>query len=199
MKSNITWQKSKLSQRQRINRMNHKPCVLWFTGLSGSGKSTIANALEYKLFEMNATTYLLDGDNIRHGLNSDLGFSDNDRTENIRRLGEISKLFVDAGLMVITATISPFYIDRDNVRKLFKVDEFVEVFIDAPLEICESRDPKGLYKKVRSGTVNEFTGIDSIYENPPNPEIHLKTNELNVEQSVENILKFLKKGNYFCF
>ena len=197
MKSNITWQKNKLSQRQRIKRINHKPCVLWLTGLSGSGKSTIANALEYKLFEMNVTTYLLDGDNIRHGLNSDLGFSDKDRTENIRRIGEISKLFVDAGLMVIAATISPFCINRENVRKLLKGDEFIEIFIDAPLAVCESRDPKGLYKKVRSGIVDKFTGIDSIYENPSNPEIHLKTNELNVQQSVEIILEFLKKGNYF--
>ena len=197
MNSNITWQKNKLSQTQRIKRMNHKPCVLWLTGLSGSGKSTIANALEIKLFEMNVTTYLLDGDNIRHGLNRDLGFNDNDRTENIRRIGEISKLFVDAGLMVIVATISPFCLDREKVRELLRGDEFIEIFVDAPLDICESRDPKGLYKKVRSGTVNEFTGIDSIYEKPLKPEIHLKTNELNVDQSVEIILEFLKKGNYF--
>lgn len=199
MKPNITWQKNKLSQKKRITRMNQKPCILWFTGLSGSGKSTIASALEFKLFEMNVITYLLDGDNIRHSLNSDLGFSNRDRTENIRRIGEVSKLFVDAGLIVIVATISPFKNDRENVRKLVKHDEFIEIFVDAPLDICEKRDPKGLYKKVRSGDIENFTGIDSFYEKPLNSEVHIKTNELNVEESVEIILKFLKNRNYFDY
>lgn len=195
--SNIKWQKNKLSQKERISRMNQQPCILWFTGLSGSGKSTIASALEFKLFEMNVITYLLDGDNIRHGLNSDLGFSDRDRTENIRRIGETSKLFVDAGLIVIVATISPFRYDRENVRKLVKHDEFIEIFVDAPLDICKKRDPKGLYKKVRSGEIKNFTGIDSYYEKPLNSEVHLKTNDLNVEESVEIILKFLKDRSLF--
>lgn len=197
MMSNITWQKNKLTQKKRISKINQQPCILWFTGLSGSGKSTIASALEFKLFEMNVLTYLLDGDNIRHGLNSDLGFSDMDRSENIRRIGEASKLFVDAGMIVIVATISPFKYDREKVRKLVKNNEFIEIFADAPLDICEKRDPKGLYKKVRSGDIENFTGIDSYYEKPLNSEVHLKTNELNVEESVEIILKFLMDRSYF--
>jgi len=196
MTANITWQKSTLSKNCRINKLNQKPCILWFTGLSGSGKSTIASAVEYELFRMNSITYLLDGDNIRHGLNSDLEFNDKDRTENIRRLGEVSKLFVDAGLIVLTVTISPFSNDRMNTRKIVNKGEFIEIFIDTPLKLCEQRDPKGLYKKARSGDLKLFTGLDSPYEKPINPEIHIKTEEYSIDESVKKILDFLKKNAY---
>ena len=196
MTANITWQKNKLSKSYRTNKLNQKPCILWFTGLSGSGKSTIASAVEFKLFEMNSITYLIDGDNIRHGLNSDLEFNDKDRTENIRRLGEVSKLFVDAGLIVLTVAISPFSNDRMNIRKTVNKDEFIEIFIDTPLKLCEKRDPKGLYKKARSGDLKLFTGLDSPYEKPLKPEIHIKTDESSVDESVKKILDFLKKNGY---
>lgn len=188
---NVIWHKHKVEREDRIRIKGHRPCVVWFTGLSGSGKSTIANALEEKLNRRGVHTYLLDGDNVRHGLNKDLGFSAEDRNENIRRIGEVSKLFADAGMVVISAFISPFRAERDMVRRIIREGEFVEVFVDTPLEICETRDPKNLYKKARLGEIADFTGISSPYEEPQNPEIVLKTDELTVDESVEKILAFL--------
>lgn len=197
MKStNIEWQYHHITQEDRAKLKHQRPCILWFTGLSGSGKSTISNALERALSGMGKHTYLLDGDNIRHGLNKDLGFSDADRIENIRRIGEISKLFIDAGMIVISAFISPFQRDREMVRLLVKEGEFIEVFVDTPLEVCEQRDPKGLYKKARKGEISYFTGISSPYEPPTRPEIRLTTEEDSVEESVEKILRYLREGGY---
>jgi len=193
---NITWQNFHITKQQRAKLKNQKPVIIWFTGLSGSGKSTIANALEVELFKIKKHTFLLDGDNIRYGLNKDLGFSKEDRQENIRRVAEVSKLFLDAGLIVITSFISPYKEDRDFARNLVQKDEFIEVFIDTPLEVCEKRDSKGLYKKAKEGTIKEFTGISSSYEKPINPEIHIKTEELGIEKSVQVILDYLKNNNY---
>lgn len=193
---NIIWHEQHVSKKERKKIFKQKSCILWFTGLSGSGKSTIANAVEVELFKRKYTTYLLDGDNIRHGLNKDLDFSEMDRIENIRRIGEVSKLFIDAGLIVVTAFISPFQADRKIARDLVDSDEFIEVFIDTPLAVCEQRDPKGLYKKVRNGTIKNFTGIDSPYEMPQNPEIHIKTSELSIEESTMVIVKYLEKNGY---
>lgn len=199
MISNIYNHKNKVSKYDRGIRLNQKPCVLWFTGLSGSGKSTIANMVEFKLHQMKFATYLLDGDNIRLGLNKDLEFSKKGRIENIRRLGEVSKLFVDAGIIVLVAAISPLRLDRNNIRKIVNNEEFIEIFIDTPLEVCEKRDPKGLYKKARSGNLKQFTGIDSPYENPLKPEIHIKTVDSSIEESVKIILHFLKKYEYLSY
>jgi len=193
---NIIWHEHHVSKAERTKLKSQKPCVLWFTGLSGSGKSTIANAVESKLWQMDKHTYLLDGDNIRIGLNKDLGFSDEDRVENIRRIGEVAKLFVDSGLIVLTAFISPFQNDRDSIRKIVEEDEFIEVFIDTPLAVCENRDPKGLYKKVRQGDIANFTGISSPYEVPQSPEIVLKTDKLNTDECVDKIINFLKEKGY---
>ncbi len=193
---NITWHERSITKQQRIIKNKQKPCVLWFTGLSASGKSTIANALEKKLFHYGYKTYLLDGDNIRHGLNKDLGFSDADRVENIRRIGEVVKLFVDSGIIVLSAFISPFRSDRQIVRSLLEYDEFIEVFVNTPIEICESRDPKGLYKKARKGIIKDFTGIDSPYEEPNNPEIELITDTNSVESCTEKIIQYLIKYKY---
>ena len=189
---NIVWHESHIDKEQRSKQKKQKPCIIWFTGLSGSGKSTLANALEVKLFELNYHTYLLDGDNIRHGINSDLGFDDNSRVENIRRIGEISKLFLDSGTIVLTAFISPFKEDREQVRKLVEADEFIEVFVDTPLEICEQRDPKGLYKQARDGKIPHFTGINSPYEIPENPELHIKNDGINIEYITDIIINYLK-------
>lgn len=194
--SNIVWHEHHVSKEERSLLKKQKPCILWFTGLSGSGKSTIANALETKLYEMEKHTYLLDGDNVRHGLNKDIGFSDQDRVENIRRIGEVSKLFVDAGLIIISAFISPFCSDRNIVRNLVESGEFIEVFIDTPLKICEQRDPKGLYVKARKGEIPVFTGISSPYEAPMSPEIHIMTAEQSVEESVNFILEYLHQEGY---
>ena len=172
---NIVWHNSQVSKESRSKLTSQNPCVLWFTGLSGSGKSTIANALEEMLYYNGNFTYLLDGDNIRHGLNSDLGFDDKSRIENIRRVGEVAKLFVDSGLIVLTAFISPFQKDRDMVRELVEDKEFIEVYVDTPLEVCESRDPKGLYQKARKGEIPNFTGISSPYEVPTRAEIPIFT------------------------
>lgn len=196
-KSNIVWHHHQVSKKERSDQKFQKPCVLWFTGLSGSGKSTIANALEAKLYTMGKHTYVLDGDNVRHDLNKDLGFSDEDRVENIRRIGEVSKLFVDAGLIVISAFISPFRSDRKIVRDLVAPGEFIEVFIDTSLDVCEQRDPKGLYKKARNGEILCFTGISSPYEAPYTPEIQVQTADHSVEESVNNILRYLETKGYF--
>ena len=193
---NIVWHDHHVSKEERSSIKGQKPCILWFTGLSGSGKSTIANAVESRLLEMKRHTYLLDGDNIRMGLNRGLGFSDEERVENIRRIGEVSKLFVDAGIIVLTAFISPFQKERDAVRTLVEDGEFIEVFIDTPLEICESRDPKGLYKKARSGEIPNFTGISSPYEAPTKPEIHILNENISVEDVTQQIIDHLQERGY---
>lgn len=194
--NNLVWHEQNITKEKRCKLLKQKPCILWFTGLSGSGKSTIANALEQALYNKNINTYLLDGDNVRHGLNSDLGFDKNSRTENIRRIGELSKLFVDSGLIVITAFISPFIKDRQTVRNLVQEDEFIEIFVDTPLEVCEKRDSKGLYKKTKNGKIKNFTGIDSPYEKPINPEIHLLNSETTIEKNITMLLNYLKSNGY---
>jgi len=187
----IVWHDHKVVRSQRAENKNQKPCLLWFTGLSGSGKSTVANALDVALHNRGYHTFLLDGDNVRHGLCKDLAFSDHDREENIRRVGEVCKLFADAGLIVLSAFISPFNSDRRLVRKLFPAGEFIEVFMDAPIETCESRDPKGLYQKARSGQIKDFTGIDSPYELPAHPELRLDTSRMSVVDCVEGLIAYL--------
>jgi len=189
---NIIWHLHNVTKDERSKQKKQRPCILWFTGLSGSGKSTIAGAVEQKLFELGHHTYLLDGDNVRHGLNKDLGFSDVDRVENIRRIGELSKLMIDAGLLVMTAFISPFKADRQLVKDLVQQHEFVEVYMDTALDECEKRDPKGLYKKARSGQIKNFTGIDSEYEIPETPEIIINTVELSIEECADKIITYLK-------
>ncbi len=193
---NVVWHNTTISNDNRNNLLHQKPFLLWFTGLSASGKSTIANVVEQKLFKMNYNTYLLDGDNVRHGLNSDLGFDEKSRVENIRRIGEVSKLFLDAGIITLTAFISPFQSDRSLVRKLFEEREFLEVFIDSSLEVCESRDPKGMYAKARKGEIKNFTGISSPYENPVNPEIHIINNNISLEAAADQIINYLLEKDY---
>ena len=181
--------------RQRRNKLNnHRSIVLWFTGLSGSGKSTLAHALEEKLFQKGCRTFVLDGDNVRHGLNSNLDFSESDRTENIRRISEVSKLMLESGLIVMTAFISPFIKDRDEARKLISSDGFIEIYCKASLETCETRDVKGLYKKARAGEITNYTGIDSPYEAPENPELTIDTDNQSLEESVSTILSFLESS-----
>ena len=194
--SDVVWHLASVSHEARAQLNGHKPAVLWFTGLSGSGKSTVANAVDLMLHQLSTKTYVLDGDNVRHGLNGDLGFSDVDRIENIRRIGEVSKLFVDAGLLVSTAFISPFIADREMVRQQLSEGEFVEVFIDTPLAVCESRDPKGLYKKARAGEIKNFTGIDSAYEAPINPEIHVETADKSIEECAKQVIDYLQAQGY---
>ncbi len=172
-------------------RNGHDGCVIWLTGLSGAGKSTIATELEREMFNLGQHVYILDGDNVRHGLCSDLGFSPDDRTENIRRVGEVAKLFADAGVICITAFISPYRADRELVRTIMPAGQFVEVFVNAPIEVCEQRDPKGLYAKARSGLIKEFTGISAPYEAPLNPEIEIRTDLLSPAESVNTILQRL--------
>lgn len=174
----------------------YRPCVLWFTGLSGAGKSTTATALQPFLEEAGCNTYLLDGDILRQGLCSDLGFSQADREENLRRIGEVARLMVDAGLLVICATISPFEETRCKLRERFAPGDFIEVFIDAPLSVCEARDPKGLYRKAREGKITQFTGIDSAYDCPTNAEIHIHTDKMSVAQGVQEILHYLRGKGY---
>lgn len=189
----IVWHQSTVTHQDRVAHKGQTPAVLWFTGLSGSGKSTIANAVESKLLSLGKHSYLLDGDNVRHGLNKDLGFSDTDRVENIRRIGEVAKLFVDSGTIVLTAFISPFIADRAQARALLATGQFLEVFVDTPLEICEQRDPKGLYKKARAGDIKHFTGIDSAYEAPLAPDIHLRTQGKSVEACADFVIEQLAK------
>ncbi|AYO21139.1 adenylylsulfate kinase [Vibrio owensii] len=190
---NIVWHQHSVDKQFRAGLKKQKPAVLWFTGLSGAGKSTVAGALENRLAELGYHTYLLDGDNVRHGLCSDLGFSEQDRRENIRRIGELAKLMADAGLIVLSAFISPHRAERQLVRDLLPEGEFIEVFVNASLEVCEDRDPKGLYKKARAGEIPNFTGIDSEYQAPANPEIDLPAGEKSVEELVELCLIDLKQ------
>ncbi|KHF41785.1 adenylyl-sulfate kinase [Halalkalibacter okhensis] len=192
---NIVWHETTIKKEERQERNGHKSAILWFTGLSGAGKSTLANALEHQLFLEGKNSYVLDGDNVRHGLNKGLGFSDEDRKENIRRIGEVAKLFVDAGTIVCTAFISPFKEDRDRIRDLVEEGEFIEVYVRCSLETCEERDPKGLYKKARAGEIPEFTGISSPYEEPDAPEIIVESDKQTVEESVNVIVAYLKDKN----
>jgi adenylyl-sulfate kinase len=192
---NIVRHEAKVSKQMHTALKRQRPCILWFTGLSGSGKSTTANALELRLFQLGFHTHLLDGDNIRHGLNRDLDFSDEGRIENIRRIGEVAKLFVDAGLMVLTAFISPFRSDRLMVRGLVEQGEFIEIYVDTPLAVCEQRDPKGLYKKARAGKIKDFTGIDSPYEAPERPELVLHSDHMTVEECVDTVIEYLRRHN----
>ncbi|MBU0438978.1 adenylyl-sulfate kinase [Staphylococcus succinus] len=194
--NNITWHNSEVKKEERQHRNKHKSAVIWFTGLSGSGKSTVSVELEKALFKQQVNTYRLDGDNVRHGLNNNLGFTPEDRKENIRRIGEVSKLMVDAGLITVTAFISPYQEDRDAVRALLEDDEFIEIYTQCSLDECEARDPKGLYKKARSGEIPEFTGINAPYEAPSNPEIVLDTENNTVEESVRYIISYLKSHAY---
>ncbi|MFD2046521.1 adenylyl-sulfate kinase [Ornithinibacillus salinisoli] len=193
VQQNIVKHPTTVSKQDRQKLNNHKSCALWFTGFSGSGKSTLAYELDCQLFDLGIRSYVLDGDNIRHGLNKELGFSSEDRVENIRRVGEVAKLFVDSGQIVITAFISPFQKDRDHVRKLFEHHEFMEVYVDCPFEICEQRDPKGLYQRARKGEIRDFTGIDSPYEPPVNPELTINTQQNTVHEAAQHIITHLKK------
>lgn len=194
--TNITWHDAGITKQERREQNNHHSFVLWFTGLSGSGKSTVANAVAKALFDKNIRNYVLDGDNVRFGLNKNLGFSAEDRTENIRRIGEVSKLFVDSGQVVLTAFISPFQEDRAQVREILEGNEFLEVYVECPLEECEKRDPKGLYKKARSGEIRDFTGIDSPYESPANPELTINTSTQSVEECVQTVIEYLANRKF---
>jgi len=206
--TNIVWHEESISRDDRARKNGHKGVALWFTGLSGAGKSTAAQALQVRLFELGHHAYVLDGDNVRHGLNAGpgmlrethgeeyaqrfgLGFSAIDREENIRRIGAVAELYCQAGLIALTAFISPYRIDRDRVRATMKPGEFIEVFVDTPLEICEQRDPKGLYKKARAGEITHFTGIDDPYEAPENPEIHLRTDQMSLQEEVSTVIDYL--------
>ena len=190
--SNIIYHQASVTRQRRNKLNNHRSIVLWFTGLSGSGKSTLAHALEEKLFQMGCKTFVLDGDNVRHGLNSNLDFSETGRTENIRRISEVSKLMLESGLIVMTAFISPINIDRIKARKLISNDDFIEIYCKASLETCETRDVKGLYKRARAGEIKNYTGIDSPYEVPKNPELIIDTDNQSLEESVFTIFNFLE-------
>ena len=192
--SNIIYHQASVTRQRRNKLNNHRSVVLWFTGLSGSGKSTLAHSLEEKLFQKGCRTFVLDGDNVRHGLNSNLDFSEAGRTENIRRISEVSKLMLESGLIVMTAFISPFNKDRDEARKLISNDDFIEIYCKASLETCESRDVKGLYRRARAGEITNYTGIDSPYEVPENPELTIDTDNQSLEGSVSSILSFLKSN-----
>jgi adenylylsulfate kinase len=193
---NIVWHAATIKKADRHRMNGHKSAILWFTGLSGAGKSTLANKVEEKLFERGIHTYVLDGDNIRHGLNKGLGFTTEDRKENIRRIGEVAKLFVDAGAFVSTAFISPYREDREMVRKLVPEGEFIEVYVHAPLDVCEERDPKGLYKKARAGEIKNFTGIDDPYEAPENAELVIRTGDKNLEDCAAEVMNYLESKGY---
>lgn len=193
---NIVLPDYNITQADRKKLFKQRPCIIWLTGLSASGKSSIANEVEQQLYERGHITYLLDGDILRHGLNIDLGFNKRDRIENIRRVGEVSKLFLDAGLIVLTAFISPFREGRNIARDLVKKGDFIEVYVDSPIDVCEERDPKGLYKKSRGLQIKDFTGIDSPYEAPESPEIHTYGYNQSVKQSSQSIIRFLEINNY---
>ncbi|MEE8185665.1 MAG: adenylyl-sulfate kinase [Thermodesulfobacteriota bacterium] len=197
--TNIKWHHGKVTKDDRIQLLKQRGIILWLTGLSGAGKSTIAVELEHALLENGHHAYVLDGDNIRHGLNKNLGFSPEDRSENIRRIGDVAKLFCDANLITITAFISPYRQDRDNVRAIQRVGEFIEVFVKCPIDVCEARDTKGLYKKARTGEIKEFTGISAPYEEPINPEIILDTSKIALEECVKTILGYLEERGYITF
>jgi len=192
---NITWHKSLISQQDREGLLNQKGVVIWFTGLPSSGKSTIAHAVEEELFKRGHLCYVLDGDNIRHGLNKNLGFSPEDREENIRRIGEVAKLFATAGLITMTAFISPYRSDRDKARQLLEEGEFIEAFVKVSLDEAEQRDPKGLYKKARAGEIKEFTGISAPYEEPLSPELIIDTDKLDLESSRDLVIQYLGRNN----
>jgi adenylyl-sulfate kinase len=194
--TDVVWQPTKVTAQIRANQKSQRPAVVWFTGLSGAGKSTLANALEQALVQRGHHSYLLDGDNVRHGLNKDLDFSEAGRNENIRRIGEVSALFVDAGLLVITAFISPYRADRNRIRERIGDAQFIEVYLSTSLEECERRDPKGLYVKAREGKIREFTGIDSPYEPPISPELTIDTSKLAVGAAVDQILKYLENKGF---
>jgi adenylylsulfate kinase len=193
---NLKWQSMNVNKADRHLLNGHKSCVLWFTGLSGSGKSTLAVELESLLFKQGIRSYILDGDNIRHGLNRDLGFSPDDRKENIRRIGEVANLFVNAGLFTITAFISPYRDDRETVKKMFQCGEFVEVYVKCPLDECERRDPKGQYLKARKGEIKEYTGISAPYEAPETPEIILETDKYNLQECIKKVIDYLIINKY---
>ncbi|HJV47248.1 MAG TPA: adenylyl-sulfate kinase [Bacillota bacterium] len=195
--ANIVWHSTTITKQERQQLNRQKSGILWFTGLSGAGKSTLANAVEKRLFERGSHTYLLDGDNVRHGLNKGLGFGAEDRKENIRRIAEVSKLFVDAGVIVLTAFISPFREDRDLARSLVETGEFIEIYVKCNIAECENRDPKGLYEKARQGIIPEFTGISSPYEEPHNPELVIESDRLSIEQAVDQILDYLEEKHFF--
>ena len=197
--TNIKWHHGKITKEDRVKLLNQKGTTIWLTGLSGSGKSTIAVELEHALIENKHQAYILDGDNIRHGLNKNLGFSPEDRTENIRRIGEVAKLFTEANIITIAAFVSPYREDRDNVRKLLGRGEFVEIYVKCSLEVCEKRDTKGLYKKARAGEVKDFTGISAPYEEPLNPELTIDSSTLSVEESAREILNYLEEKGYVTF
>ena len=191
--TNITWHHAHVTCEDREKLLNQKGVVIWYTGLSGSGKSTLAHEVEAALYQRGHLTYVLDGDNIRHGLNKNLGFSPDDREENIRRIGEVAKLFADTGIIAMTAFISPYRADRDKARSLVSAGRFVEIFVDCPMDVLEARDPKGLYKKARAGEIKEFTGISAPYEAPDNPELVIDTCKLSLSQSAEKVIEFLEK------
>lgn len=194
--SNLFWHPSSISREHRESLNGHKGATVWLTGLSAAGKSTLAVAMESILFQQGYRTYILDGDNIRHGLNNNLGFSPEDRSENIRRVGETAKLFTDCGIITFTAFISPYRKDRDLVRSLFQKGDFIEVFVDCPLSVCEERDPKGIYKKAREGEIPSFTGISAPYEIPPNPEIHIDTAKMPLKACATMVTDYLTKNGY---
>jgi adenylylsulfate kinase len=189
--TNIVWHQGAVTREDRERLNGHRGCTVWLTGLSGSGKSTIAVELEKRLWERGARGYILDGDNIRHGLNKNLGFSPADRTENIRRIGEVAKLFTEAGIVTLTAFISPYRADRDQVREIMQKGDFIEVHVDCPVEVCEQRDVKGLYKKARAGQIPEFTGVSAPYEEPLEPELTIRTATQDVDASARQILAYL--------
>ncbi len=195
MTNDVYWHSSKITREKRQQKNNHKSFVLWFTGLSGSGKSTLANAIEKKLFELNCNTVVLDGDNIRHGLCSDIGFSESDRHENMRRIGEVSKLFVESGTIVLAAFISPYRKDRELVRSKLPHGDFYEIYCECSLKVCEERDPKGLYDRARKGEIENFTGISAPYEEPIKPDMVVKTDTLSIDTEVTQILNKLKERN----
>ncbi|MFZ5996238.1 MAG: adenylyl-sulfate kinase [Nitrospirota bacterium] len=196
--SNTIWHHATVTRARRERQNGHRSVILWFTGLSGAGKSTIAHAVEERLHQLGCRTFVFDGDNVRHGLCSDLGFSKEDRAENIRRIGEMSKLFIEAGVIALTAFISPFRVDRKRVRDLVSEDDFIEIYCKCPIDICEQRDVKGHYKRAKAGEIKEFTGISSPYEEPKNPDLILETHIHSLEECVDKVMSFLKQKEIVC-